>query len=182
MTRFLPLTLLMVLLATTLLATTLLASPAAAGDVRCLMEHLPADKRAKVEALYARSVDEGLASSLYSEADFEAMLSACHVSTQDEGRLTAAAQALAGYEAETGVALWLKANRDIDEATLQKVWRASRAADPAVAEQALTSQDVVAELVFELAAKLGLEDEEDLGNLAAYVTARLLRQANEARF
>lgn len=172
MTRLIPLA----------LALVLLAGPAAAGDVRCLMEHLPADKRAQVEALYARDVDEGLASSLYSEADFEAMLSACHISTQDEGRLTAAAQALAGYEAETGVALWLKTNRDIDEATLQKVWRTSRSADPAVAEKALTSQEVVAELVFELAAKLGLEAEEDLGNLAAYVTARLLRQANEARF
>jgi hypothetical protein len=176
MTRLFPLALLIAL------AATLPASPAAAGDVRCLMANLPADKRAQVEALYARSVDEGLASSLYSEADFEAMLTACHVSTQDEGQLSAAAQALAGYEAETGVALWLKTNRDIDDATLQKVWRASRAADPAVAEKALTDQDVVAQLVYELAAKLGLDDEEDLGNLAAYVSARLLRQANETRF
>ncbi|MDB5470911.1 MAG: hypothetical protein JWR84_2471 [Caulobacter sp.] len=159
-----------------------LAGPAAAGDVRCLMEHLPAEKRAEVEALYARSVDEGLASSLYSEADFEAMLAACKVATDDETRLTAAAQALAGYEAETGVALWLKTNRDIDDHTLQGVWSASRLADPTVAEAASGDEALAATLVFELAAKLGLEDQEDLGNLAAYVSARLLRQTSERKF
>ena len=160
----------------------LLAGPAAAGDARCLMEHLPADKRAQVEALYARSVDEGLASSLYSEADFEAMLAACEVPLDNSDQLTAAAQALAGYEAETGVALWLKTNRDIDERTLQGVWKASRLADPAVAEAASGDEDLAATLVFELAAKLGLEDQEDLGALAAYVSARLLRQVSERKF
>jgi hypothetical protein len=160
----------------------LLGGPAAAGDVRCLMEHLPADKRAQVEAMYARSVEEGLASSLYSDADFEAMLAACKIPIADTDRLTAAAQALAGYEAETGVALWLKANRDIDDRTLQTVWQASRLADPAVAEEASSDDQLVATLALELAAKLGLEDQEDLTNLAAYVSARLLRQVSERRF
>lgn len=160
----------------------LLAGPAAAGDVQCLMKNLPAEKRAQVEALYARSVDDGLASSLYSEADFEAALNACKVDTADEARLTAVGQALAGYEAETGVALWLKTNRDIDEATLQRVWKASRLADPAVAEAATADQDMIVGLTLDLAARLGLEDQEDLGNLGAYVSARLLRQAAERRF
>eukprot|EP01030_Chromulinospumella_sphaerica_P009246 gene9246-9056_t len=163
-------------------ALALLAGPAAAGDVRCLMEHLPADKRAQVEALYARDVDEGLASSVYSEADFEAMLAACKVPTEDATMLTAAAQALAGYEAETGVALWLKTNRDIDQRTLQGVWSASRLADPAVAEAAVDDEALASTLVYELAAKLGLDDQEDLGNLAAYVSARLLRQSSERKF
>lgn len=160
----------------------LLAGPAAAGDVRCLIDHLPADKRAQVEALYARDVDEGLASSLYSEDDFEAMLAACKVSATDTEQLAAAAQALAGYEAETGVALWLKTNRDIDDRTLQGVWKASRLSDPATAEAATSDDSLTAELVFELAGKLGLEDQQDIGNLAAYVSARLLRQASERRF
>ena len=167
---------------TALAAALLLAGPAAAGDALCLMDHLPADKRAEVEAMYARSVDEGLASSLYSEADFEAMLAGCNIAASDADRLTAAAQALAGYETETGVALWLKANRDIDDRTLQAVWSASRLADPAVAEAAAADDEMVAGLVYELAAKLGLEDQEDLTNLGAYVSARLLRQASERKF
>lgn len=161
---------------------TILAGPAAAGDARCLLDNLPADKRAQVEATYARSVDEGLATSLYSEEDFEAMLAACKVATGDEAQLNAAAQALAGYEAESGVALWLKANRDIDDRTLQAVWRASRLSDPAVAARASNDDDLTAMLVLDLAGKLGLEAQEDLGALAAYVSARLLRQDSERRF
>ncbi|RYF94415.1 MAG: hypothetical protein EON95_05455 [Caulobacteraceae bacterium] len=158
------------------------AGPAMAGDARCLVDNLPADKRAQVEAAYARSVDEGLASSVYSEEDFEAMLTACKVSMTDDAQLTAAAKALAGYEAETGVALWLKANRDIDDRTLQGVWRATRLADPAVVDRAATDENLTANLVLELAAKLGLEAQEDLSNLAAYVSGRLMRQDSERRF
>jgi hypothetical protein len=158
------------------------AAPAAAGDARCLIDNLPADKRAQVEAAYARSVDEGLASSVYSEEDFEAMLAACKVPVTDEAQLTAAAQALAGYEAETGVALWLKANRDIDERTLQGVWKASRLSDPAVADRAASDEDLTANLILELAGKLGLEAQEDLSNLAAYVSGRLMRQDSERKF
>ena len=159
-----------------------LAGPAAAGDVRCLVDNLPADKRAQVEATYARSVDEGLAASLYSEEDFEAMLAACKVAVGDEAQLTAAAQALAGYEAENGVALWLKANRDIDERTLQAVWRASRLSDPAVAARASSDDELTRTLIYELAGKLGLDTPGDLDNLAAYVSARLLRQDSERKF
>ena len=160
----------------------MLGGPAAAGDARCLIDNLPAEKRAQVEAVYARSVDEGLATSLYSEEDFEVMLAACKVATADEAQLTAAAQALAGYEAEHGVALWLKANRDIDDRTLQAVWRASRLSDPAVAARASEDDNLTAMLVLDLAGKLGLEAQEDLGALAAYVSARLLRQDSERRF
>lgn len=160
----------------------MLAGPAAAGDARCLLAALPADKRAQVEETYARSVDEGLATSPYSEEDFEAMLAACGVSAQDEALLTAAARALAGYEAERGVALWLKANRDIDDRTLERVWKASRLSDPAVAAKASQDDNLTASLILELAGRLGLEAQEDLSNLAAYVSARLLRQDSESRF
>lgn len=162
--------------------TTMLGGPVAAGDARCLVDNLPADKRAQVQAAYERSVDEGLATSLYSEEDFDVMLAACQVATADEAQLTAAAQALAGYEAERGVALWLKANRDIDDRTLEGVWKASRVSDPAVAAQAAQDEDLAASLILELAGRLGLEAREDLSNLAAYVSARLLRQESERRF
>ncbi len=176
MRRLIPLTLLIA-------ASLAFGAPlAVAGDARCLLAALPADKRAQVEAAYARNVEEGLGTSLYSEADFEAMLAACKVSITDEGQLNAAAQALAGYEAETGAALWLKANRDIDDRTLQAVWRASRLSDPAVAARAVGDESLTANLILELAGKLGLEAQEDLSNLAAYVSARLLRQDSESRF
>lgn len=160
----------------------MLGGPVAAGDARCLLDNLPADKRAQVEAIYARSVDEGLATSLYSEDDFEVMLAACRVAVDDEAQLTAAAQALAGYETENGVALWLETNRDIDAPTLEGVWKASRLADPAVAARASGDDELTKTLIYELAGKLGLDTPGDLDNLAAYVSARLLRQDSERKF
>ena len=62
------------------------------------------------------------------------------------------------------------------------MWQASRLSDPAVAARASEDDNLTASLILDLAGRLGLEAQEDLSNLAAYVSARLLRQDSERKF
>lgn len=165
-----------------------LAGPALAGSTECLYQALPVEKRDEVDRIYQRSLNAGLASSVYNRGDLFAALVACKVPTEGP-KLEPALKALAGREFETQAGAWILERPGMLVEQLETAWKTL---DPALAgaiREAL-EENLGDELERALLAArepflklLGLPgDRQTLEYAKAYLAGRFAREVFEPKF
>lgn len=165
-----------------------LAGPAMAGSTECLYQALPVEKRDEVDRIYQRSLNAGLASSVYNRDDLFAALVACKVPTEGP-KLEPALKALAGREFETQAGAWILERPGMMVEQLETAWKGL---DPELAKDIREALNADLEDQLErslLAARepflklLGLPvDRQSLDYAKAYLTGRFAREVFEPKF
>jgi len=160
---------------------------ALAGSASCILQALPAEKRALVDQDYAGGLDKGMQSQHYTADELAVALKACSVELT-EAKVRSATMALAAVEFESQTRRWLLSRPGVTAARIDAGFRGLPARVVADVHAAIDADgepitESLRQATNAFVAALGLDATTDnLDYAVVYLAGRLVRERLEPQF